>query len=647
MTTSDPFKWRSEGSYNLSVDISANETISHEVMYEDEVTHIKDRPLFLGVAIPTGRFRFLILASIGIVFLLLVRTFWMQVVEGESYQALAERNRLRVEVLPARRGIIRDRNGLILAENIPSFDVLAVERLLPTDHDARTDLLGKVGLSIGMRVDDIEHIFASSTDPDDAVVLKRDIPYARALAVKILASDAPGLEVSVGSKRWYPASGATMSLSHVLGYVSGITREELDVRREQGYRQSDLIGKTGVESSYESALRGVPGERTYEVDARHRVTAVTGEREPVDGEDVILTVNLPLQERVEVALRIGLERAKVSRGAAVVIDPRDGSILAVASLPSYDDNLFSGTVSSTRYAKLIEDPDIPLLPRAWAGVYPSGSTAKPVIAIAALAENVITQRTTVLSVGGLSIGPWFFPDWKAGGHGTVNVRSAIAWSVNTFFYHIGGGYEGFVGLGVDKLTAWMRVFGLGAKTGLDIPGESSGFVPSQAWKEQTKGERWFIGDTYNLSIGQGDLLVTPLQVASYTATVANGGYALIPHVGLMHGRPDEDLTVMPAMRSVDRIAPQDAVETVRLGMRDTVIYGSGRALANMPFAVAGKTGTAQWRSDKENHAWFTAFGPFDDPQVVVTVLLEEGVEGSTAAVPVARDILQAWWDLKE
>ncbi|MFH1078634.1 MAG: hypothetical protein V1745_05150, partial [Patescibacteria group bacterium] len=338
MTTSDPFKWRTEGSYDLAVDISANETVSHEVMYEDEITHIKDRPFFLGVAIPGGRFRILVFAAIAIISVLLLRAFWMQVIQGENYQALAERNRLRYEVLPSRRGIIRDRDGLVLAENIPSFDVHAIERLLPTDQNSRTELLGQVGLAIGMRVDDIEHIFASSTDPDDTTVLKRDVQYERALAVKILAADAPAIDVAVGSKRRYPETVETLSLSHILGYVSGITQGELAARREQGYRQSDLIGKTGVEASYESVLRGTPGERAYEVDSRHRVTAIVGVREPVDGEDLTLTISLPLQERVDAALKVGLERAKVTRGAAVVMDPRDGSILAVASLPAYDDN---------------------------------------------------------------------------------------------------------------------------------------------------------------------------------------------------------------------------------------------------------------------------------------------------------------------
>lgn len=645
MTTSDPFRWHTEGDEGLVVDRSSRETIAHEVMYEDEVGRIKDQPVFLGDAIPPRRFRILAIALVSVVAVLFLRAFWMQIVNGAVYRAQAEQNRLRHDVVPSRRGIIRDREGRVLAENIPSFDVRTVESLLPADSSDREELLGKIGLTIGMTVGDIEHIFASSTDPNEHVALKRDVPYDRALSVSILAAHAPAIEVAVGSKRRYPESTDIQSLSHILGYVSGISPEELGAKRAKGYRQIDTIGKTGVESSYESVLRGTPGERVYEVDSMHRVTATVGNRDPVDGEDLTLTVDLPLQQRVEHALKTGMARAKVTRGAAIVMDPNDGSILAVASLPSYDDNFFSGTVSSTEYAKLIANPDHPLLPRAWAGTYPSGSAAKPVIAVAGLAEGVITPQTTVMSVGGLNVGPWFFPDWKAGGHGATNVRTALAWSVNTFFYYVGGGYERFVGLGVDRLTSWMRLFGLGSETGLDVPGESAGFVPSQAWKEKQKGERWFIGDTYNLSIGQGDLLVTPLQVASYTATIANGGYPVVPHLGLKYGRPDEEPTTVTTTRSPERIAPADAIRTVQLGMRDTVAYGSGRALANMPFPVAGKTGTAQWRSDKANHAWFTSYAPADKPEVVVTVLLEEGVEGSSTAVPIAKEILQAWWDL--
>jgi penicillin-binding protein 2 len=324
----------------------------------------------------------------------------------------------------------------------------------------------------------------------------------------------------------------------------------------------------------------------------------------------------------------------VQRGSAIVMDVRDGSVLALAALPAYDNNVFAGKVSSTAYQLLLENPDRPLFPRAWAGQFPSGSTIKPLIVTAALAEGVVTARTTVTSIGGIHVGPWFFPDWKVGGHGTVNARSAIAWSVNTFFYYVGGGYGGFIGLGVDRLTKWMRAFGLGAETGIDLPGEATGHVPSQEWKQETKNERWYIGDTYNLSIGQGDLLVTPLQMARMTAAVANGGTLVRPHVVMSSSTAE-----LPRL-DVDA----SALATVRQGMRETVIYGSGRALSVLPVPSAGKTGTAQWNSDKPNHAWYIGFAPFESPEIVVTVLLEEGGEGSSYAVPVAGEILRAWWE---
>jgi penicillin-binding protein 2 len=640
----DPFRWQNDGRDTLHVKRGTTSMVQHEVMYEDDITHIKDNPLFMGLSIPSLRFHIVLAVLVLLFGSLLGKAFWMQVVHGATYRELADRNRLRQVVVLPKRGLVLDRHGSILAENIPSFDVRLTEQLLPANTTVREELLGSLSRTVGVPVESIEAMMASSTDPNESLVIKRDIPYERAIAIHIISAESSGIEVAVSSKRQYPQSHTTQTLSHILGYVSGITREELEVRKNQGYRQIDLIGKTGIESTYESILRGTPGEKLYEVDARNRVTAVVGETAAVDGQDLVLSIDLSLQQAAEKALRTGLEKAKVARGSVVAMNPQDGSILAIASLPAYDNNIFSGTVSSTLYKALIENPDHPLLPRAWAGTYPSGSTAKPMLSIAALAEGIITAKTTVFSTGGLNVGPWFFPDWKAGGHGSVNVRQAIAYSVNTFYYYIGGGYESFVGLGVDKISDWMRKFGLGEKTGIDIPGEATGFVPSREWKEKNKSERWYIGDTYNLSIGQGDLLVTPLQVASWTATIANGGYIVRPKLGMQYGQTGDPQTPVATEKTTERIASAEAVETVRLGMRDNVIFGSGVSLSTLPFEAAGKTGTAQWRSDKENHAWFTSFAPFNNPEIVVTVLLEEGVEGSSTAVPVAKEILAAWYE---
>ncbi len=464
--------------------------------------------------------------------------------------------------------------------------------------------------------------------------MARDVAYDRAVALEIKLPELSGVSLVTSAKRSYPASAETPSLSHILGYVGSISPEEYANRREFGYRRNDEIGKTGVELTYESEIRGVAGERRIEVDAVGRPRATVGDRAPVDGRDVRLTLDLYLQRAAEAALRRGLQQARVKRGSLAVMDANDGSVLALVSWPAYDDNAFAGRVSSTMYRALAEDENHPLFPRAWAGQFPSGSVIKPLIATAALAEGVITPNTTVNSVGGITVGPWFFPDWAAGGHGLTNVRKAIAMSVNTFFYYIGGGYNNFIGLGVDRLTRWMREFGLGNETGLDLPGEAAGHVPSQAWKQETKGERWYIGDTYNLSIGQGDLLVTPIQMSRVTAAIANGGSLVTPHVVAASSTAD-------GMSKVG--APASAFATVRQGMRETVTSGSGRRLNSLPFPVAGKTGTAQWRADKPTHAWFTGYAPANDPQVVVTVLLEEGGEGSTYAVPVAGEVLQVWW----
>jgi penicillin-binding protein 2 len=377
------------------------------------------------------------------------------------------------------------------------------------------------------------------------------------------------------------------------------------------------------------------GERVNEVDAHGVIKAFVGEQTPKDGEDLSLTLDLSLQIAAEEALKTGLARVHKTRGSVVVSDPRDGSILALVSWPAFDNNAFSGSVSSTLYQNLVHNQDQPLFPRAMAGSYPSGSTVKIVISAAALTEGIITPFTTVLSVGGIRLGAWFFPDWKVGGHGITNVRKAIAQSVNTFFYTIGGGYQGFQGLGADRLSAWMKRFGLGEKTGIDLAAEVSGSVPTRAERERGGGQ-WYVGDTYNLSIGQGDLLVTPLQVNSYTSIIANGGYRYVPHVV---ANPHPSFTEVGAT--------DEAYKVVREGMRDCVTGGSCRTVSFLPFPVSAKTGTAQWNSNKETHAWFTAYGSSEHPEVAVTVLVEEGGEGSVASAPVAREVLDAWYRLRQ
>jgi penicillin-binding protein 2 len=625
-----------DGGFGIRVHMEDPAVIRHEVLFEEGDRRVGDRPVYVGTGIPYRRLMVGVVCAFTILGLLLIRAAWMQFVEGAEYRSRADANRFRVDILPARRGVIRDRNGVVLARNTPSFQLNMRWSDLPVHPDDRERTIAFAARTVGLTTDEVLSALATTgTRADEWIEIAKDVSYDRAIALSVKLPELSGVSLVTTAKRDYPRSNEIPSLSHILGYVGTVSPEEYAAYRSKGYRRNDEIGKTGVEFSYESRIRGRAGERRIEVDSLGRPRAVAGDLPPVDGHDVRLTIDVELQAATERALRRGMERARVTRGSAIVLDPRDGSVLALVALPTYDNNAFAGRVSSTVYGALIKNEDRPLFPRAWAGQFPSGSVIKPLIATAALAEGVITPNTTVHSVGGIQVGPWFFPDWRAGGHGTVNVRTAIAWSVNSFFYYVGGGYDAFLGLGVDRLTAWMRRFGLGEKTGLDLPNEATGHVPSQEWKEKTKGERWYIGDTYNLSIGQGDLLVTPVQMARVTGVIANGGRAITPH--LLESATTTADTAFPGVRIADSIWT-----IVQQGMRDTVVYGSGRALNTLPIAVAGKTGTAQWRADKPTHAWFTGFAPYGDPRIIVTVLLEEGGEGSSSAVPVAGEIFRAW-----
>jgi len=633
MSDETPFFPEPRVAQDLRVDAPTDAMIRQEVFYESDLNTIKRRPLFLGFAFSRRRFITAGVFAFVCFSFLIGRAAWMQIHEQPMYQSMAEANRLRSAPVWPRRGIVRDRTGQILADNVSRFQVTLTPRDLPDPSDGLDLEIGEVARLLGLSVADLAPaVNASGTARDESVLIADRIPYEQAMAIAVAMPHLPGFRLDVRPERRYPMSTEIPSLSHILGYVGKISDDEYQTRKDAGYEHADEIGKTGIERSYETRLRGTIGEQTTEVDAHGRIKGFAGEKPAVDGEDIQLTIDANLQRAAEQALRDGMKAAKVDRGAVVVLNPQNGEILASVSLPAYDDNAFSGGVSSTVYQAIMEDENQPLFARAWSGAYPSGSTVKIVISVGALMEHVIEPATTILSTGGLRVGSWFFPDWKAGGHGLVNVRSALAWSVNTFFYTVGGGYESFVGLGAERLSSWLKRFGLGSKTGLDVPSESAGFVPTPAWREQ-RNQHWYVGDTYNLSIGQGDLLVTPMQVATYTAEIANGGLRVTPH---FVNSPQNTTTT-------ERIADADMVQVVRQGMRDGVTYGSSRALAGLPFTVAGKTGTAQWRADKPTHAWHTCFAPYENPEIVVTVLLEEGGEGSTTAIPVSKKILEAWW----
>ena len=610
---------------------------------------IPESALFMGNAVAKGTIQLMRSALLVLVLIMVGRIAYLQGAKGNYFFETAENNRIRIHVIPAKRGSIFDRQNQPLVTNTTSFSLAIVPQDLPRNPEERTRVLHETATLTNLREADLAAILEEYKQyAYEAITVREGIPYETALLVQVASTNLPGIRIESSSDRRYAnlhgavTTSTPHSLSHIIGYVGKLTKKELENKYSLGYTPSDRIGKIGIEAQYEDFLRGNYGKKRVEVDVSGREQLVLAEVAPTPGRHVVLGIDSEWQKRLEDALKRALRTANAKRGSAIALDPQTGTIRAFVSLPAYDNNDFIGGISVEKYQELIQDPNQPLFNRGLSGTYPSGSTIKPILAASALEENIITKATTILSTGGLEIGQWFFPDWKAGGHGVTGVVKALAESVNTFFYLIGGGYRDAKGLGVEKITAYFHLFGLGDQLGIDIPGEASGFIPSPAWKEQEKHEQWYIGDTYNISIGQGDLLVTPLQIAVATAAIANGGTLYRPHF--------VERIIDPVSGEVQPVEPQvirelpvkkEHLALVREGMRACVQTGSCRALTALPMPVAGKTGTAQWSREKPTHAWFTGFAPFDNPQMALTIVIEEGGEGSKTAIPVAAEFFRA------
>jgi len=626
-----------------------------------------------------SKLRYFVLAVLLGLAILTVRAAWLQVVKNDYYRFLAEENRLRAETIEPKRGIIYARNLQPLVRNKANFVLYFRPIDLPKDELTRDNLLRQLSQilegepliesdifqpmasSSGLSVvadnvsfyrlkETLATVKLGSLESYQPLFVAENIDYDKAMTISLELKNWPGVFLSSKIRReylWPSASSSPeilgeSSLAHILGYTGKINDQEWKVLGPE-YSLIDYVGKMGIEYTWEKELKGRAGRKNIEVDALGRQKKIINEVPAVDGANLLLSLDFDLQKKTEEVTLAYIQQASLERASVIIMDVNNGEILALVSLPTYDNNLFARGISQSEYDQFINNPDQPLFNRSVSGEFPSGSTIKPIFAAGALEENIINENTSFVSTGGLRIGDWFFPDWKAGGHGVTDVRSALAGSVNTFFYYIGGGYNDFKGLGLSGLVKYSLLFGLGEKTGIDLPGEADGFVPTKDWKEKTKKEPWYIGDTYHFAIGQGDVLVTPIQVVNYTAAVANGGTLYRPHLVKQILNKDNQIVseVKPQVIRSNFITP-DNLQIVREGMRQTVTEGSARSLSILPVAMAGKTGTAQWSTKKSPHAWFIGFAPYEKPELAIMVLVEEGVEGSTIAVPIAKDILN-WY----
>jgi penicillin-binding protein 2 len=592
-----------------------------------------------------------------------VRLLYMQVLGNSEYRLRAEGNRLRVETTVPYRGLIFDRNGRQLVENVPVWSVKVVPAELPVEQerqvfDALQSLLGVPVYEIEQKV----KAARASNDPYQSVLIKAEVEQTAALILKERRRDLPGVETRYETTRDYEFGDV---MGHILGYTGRMSEDEIEEYRDQGYAVFERVGKAGIELSYEQQLRGSPGRRQIEVDATGKEVREIDSEQAKPGSNLVLTVDAELQKEVHRILSDSVAGLDSRKAVAMVMDVHTGDILASVSLPTYNNNLFSYRVDEAEYARLINNPKKPLLDHAIAEKFAPGSTFKLVTGSAALQEGIASTRTTITSRGSLSVPREYdptikdvFPDWHPN-LGALDFYRGIAMSSDVYFYCLAGGhcapdFQGD-GLGNERLARYARMFGFGELTGVDLPGETEGLVGDALWLNRvSKGEQqWYTADTFYMGIGQGYVEATPLQVLGMTATIANGGDLLRPRF-VREVRDANDTVVKGANPQVTRhvaIDPKN-LEAVRDAMRVAVSQGTASRASVPGVTIAGKTGTAEFGTQVgtgsiygryKEHGWMVAFGPFEDPEIAVVVFQEEGSGASTAA-PTAGRILDYYFN---
>lgn len=571
--------------------------------------------------------------------ILLLRMLWLQVIHYKHYETRARANQITPVPVPAVRGLILDRNGVVLAQNYPVYTL----ELIPEQVNDMAKTLRHLGELVTLTLADLRQFEKQRRERPrfESMTLRTNLTDDEAARIAVNRPHLQGVELHARLQRHYPLGSMGV---HLVGYVGRIS--EHDQIDPIAYRGSYHIGKLGIEDYYERALLGRVGVERVETDAHGRFLRVIEREAPKAGDNLYLHVDARLQAAAEKAL-------KGKRGALVAIDPDTGAILAFASMPTYDPNPFVNGIDTASYQKLLQDPDKPLINRALNGQYSPGSTIKPFMGLAALQSGQINATDTVQCRGAYSLpgDRHRYRDWKKSGHGTVDLHEAIVQSCDVYFYKTA------VTLGIDYLHPFLRRFGFGKTTGIDLPNESRGLVPSRAWRE-ARGERWYLGETVVTGIGQGPLLVTPLQLATATAALANGLRLVRPQLLQAMQRPDSVVRRDNRPETAGEFANEhpEQLAAIVASMKDVVHgeRGTARRIGwDAPYTIAGKTGTAQVASvaqdevyDKDlvperlrDHALFISFAPAEAPRIAVAVVVENGGHGSSAAAPLARQIM--------
>ncbi len=566
---------------------------------------------------------FYIVISVFSIFLL--RLWYLQIIKGDEYRMIDERNRIRVIDIPAPRGIIYDRNNTPLVRNILSYDISMIREDIPDDTETLTEL----GRLIGLSAENILKLEKVAGSPYETVRLRRNISFKEVARIEARKTDFPGLQVDVNSAREY-LYGHTAS--HLLGYLSNPTPKQLSQPEFSNVPKQDFIGQYGIEKSYDSKLRGVAGKKIVEVDARGSIIKFVRIQRPLKGQDIRLSMDINAQLEAEKSLQ-------GQAGAVVALKADTGEVLAMASAPSFDPNLFVAGIEQGEWMELINNPDKPLMNRAIQNQYPPGSTFKTITTLSALETGLVSEHTSVYCGGSTYFGRTF-RCWKGGGHGRVDTHRSIVESCDVFFYEIGKK------INIDTIAHYASDFGLGSLTGIELDGEAAGNLPSTEWKLKAKKEKWYQGETLSVAIGQGYLTVTPIQMARLTAGLVNGGRIYKPHL-LAGEAPVLERTIDVDSRNLNFI------RKAMLG----VVYedeGTGSRARSNVVSIGGKTGTAQViggvakgksRADQhQDHAWFIAFAPEYNSQIATAVFVEHGGHGGSAAAPIAKRVIEAYFN---
>jgi len=584
----------------------------------------------------------LLIFSFILILILFGKTIQLQVVEGKNLSVLSEKNKFIIHQIQAERGVIYDKNLNQLVFNWPSFDLVCQNTDWENKNEEEKDKILKEISEITKK--NFEELKQKIEEGEDLIVENLDHQTLIILETKI--GELPGFRIEQNPIRYYP-DGRT--ISHLIGYTGKIKSEELKAAPEF-YTISDYIGRDGLEKSYEEILRKNPGKLKIERDAQGHIISKETIQLPESGKSLVLWLDSELQKKIQEELEKEIKIVGAKGGVAVALDPKTGGVLALVSYPSIDNNLFSKRISQEEWKEIEEDPLKPLFNRAIAGTYLTGSTIKPLIASAALEEKIISPEKKINAQGKILVQDqwnpekiWEYKYWAV--HGWTDIRKAIAQSVNVYFYTIGGGYGDQKGLGPTKIKEYLEKFGWNQKTGIDLPGEAEGFIPDKEWKKKTfpNDPGWWDGDTYNLSIGQGFLQITPLEVAASFVSIANGGKLLQPQVvkEIIDSKKNPIEEIKPKVIRENFIKPEN-LQIVREGMRQAVTSGSATGwLDQLRVPAAAKTGTAELGKEFYNN-WVTVFAPYEDPQIVLTIIIENVKGVQTAALPVAKAVLE-WY----